>query len=166
VATQTIVITGQGDLRRLIFRIGHWEKQENIFDACDHPMMVAGEQIKVRAQAAVLATPSKRQNARRGKPSLRRAIADAIEVRQEHIRNKNAAMVNVFANPSKMPHGKAGLASLYEGVSEWHHPVYGHEPVVYQSPHPFFGQATAGAHTALEVAANEALGTVARYIDA
>lgn len=157
-----VVITGQADLRRLILRIGHWERQENVLDACDDPMMVVGHLIAARTKANVLATPSKKQNAKRGKPSLRRDISKAVEVRKEHTRN--AAMVNVFVNPTKMPHGKYGLGSLYQGVSAWHHPVYGHEPIVFQAPHPYF--ATAGAHAGLEVAANRALFTVARYIDA
>ncbi len=159
-----MVILGEGDLDRLIRRLGPYSHQRNVLDASDGPLAAAANIIKSRAQLNVLASPSKRQNAKRGKPSLRRAIASSIVVKKSH--THNASTVSVFVDPSQMPTGKKGLASLYEGVSEWHHPVYGHEPIVFQAPHPYFGHATTGIQVVLDVAANRVIDKIAHQIDA
>ena len=158
-----LIILGEDQLDRLISRMGQYTHRRNVLNACHDPMMTVGRMVAARAKVNVLATPSKGQNARRGKPSLRRGISGAIQVRKEN--SRDAAMVNIFVNPSKMPVGKYGLGSLYEGVSEWHHPVYGHEPVLYQAPHPYMATADQGAHAALEVAANITVNKIARSID-
>lgn len=149
-------------LDRLIDRLDTYSHEGNVLTAFEDPMMVVGYTVAARAKANVLATPSKRQNAKRGKPSLRRGISDAIQVRKEHIHS--ATMVNVFVNTSQMPAGRKGLGSLYEGVSEWHHPVYRHEPIVNQMPHPYMAPSEHGVYAGLEAAAEKTALKIATHI--
>ncbi len=158
--TFTVIVLGRNDLRRLIHRIEHWDSTRNILNECDGPVMTVGRIVAAKAKANVLVTPSKKQNAKRGRPSLRRAIAHSIVIKKSHARD--AVVVSIFSNPSKMPPGKKGLASLYEGVSEWHHPVYGHEPIVTQAAHPYMRDQ--GAQSAMHVAGEKVLFTIARHI--
>lgn len=82
-------------------------------------------------KAAYQAAPS--ESARRpGQPSLRRSLAKATttEVRLSGRR----AGVTLRVSGKKMPEGQRRLPKLWEGESEWRHPVHGNTEVWVSQP--------------------------------
>lgn len=143
-----IIVTGEDELDALIRDFKQWSKSRNVLNAFDKELRQMGRTMKASVQAHVLATPSKNQNARRGRRSLRKEISRAVT--WGHWQHGEAAGVIVKVDTGKMPTGERGLPKLYEGVSLWQHPVYGHKPIVMQKPHPYFGPATDSASAYLE----------------
>lgn len=94
----------------------------------------------VRAEkAAVLALPSKGQNARRGRRSLRRSVATAT-VSTVRTTAKDPR-VSVRVNPSRMPAGQANLPAYMNAeprFTRWRHPVFGTSKYVTQLATPWF----------------------------
>lgn len=110
---------------------------------------------------AALGTPSKGQNARRGRPSLRRSISKAAILQ---IKAQKDAVAIIKITGKKMPKGMAGLPPYIEGRNATlRHPTFGNDPWVRQVPHPFFwnavepyrGRIAAGMDQALNEIANE-----------
>lgn len=98
-----------------------------------------GKPILNSVKQGALGTPSKGQNARRGRPSLRRSLSKAavLQVKAQ----KDAVMVVKIAG-KKMPKGMAGLPPYIDGTNaRLRHPTFGHDPWVRQTPKPFFWKA-------------------------
>jgi hypothetical protein len=96
--------------------------------------------VIVRAQkSAVLALPSKGENARRGRRSLRRRVATATVSRV-----RTAATdpeVSVLINPKRMGPGEAALPAYMNaepGSGPWRHPVPNTDTWVTQRPTPWW----------------------------
>lgn len=160
-----IEVTGREQLEALIHDLRHWENAHNIQrESKQHLHRVAFE-VEARLKAAVIATPSKQQNARRSRRSLRHAIARAVKSREMRSVVGGDAGIQVGPDPGSMPSGERGLPKLYEGVGEWHHPTYGHRPIVRQSPHPYFTQGTSRADNESERAGNKVIDTIADDIE-
>jgi hypothetical protein len=83
----------------------------------------------------IIAMPSKGENARRGRPSLRRTLQRATVMQ---VRSRKAATVVIKTDPKKMPVGIKGLPPYIEGEGRLRHPTFGHDPWVAQPPVPFF----------------------------
>lgn len=103
---------------------------------------VAGE-LSRQEKDVVLAMPSKGENARRGRRSLRRRFATAT-IAQVRASGKHAG-VSVLINPAKMPPGQQNLPAYMNAESRFmplRHPVFGDtETWVSQPPWPWFYQA-------------------------
>ncbi|WP_242890279.1 hypothetical protein [Actinomadura litoris] len=94
----------------------------------------------VRAErAAVLALPSKGQNARRGRRSLRRSVATATVSTVRTVAKD--PRVSVRIDPSRMPEGQANLPAYMNAerrFERWRHPVFGTRKYVTQRATPWF----------------------------
>jgi len=154
-----IIVTGEAEFESLLRDLDQWSKQRNVTQAFEDPLDTVGRLLKASVQAHVLATSSKHQNARRGRRSLRKAIARATEYSK--FRHGEIAGVTVKVNPYAMGMSDRGLPKLYEGVKDWAHPVYGHTPIVKQAPHPYFGPATSNVGRMLEHAGEAAVDKIA-----
>lgn len=122
-----------------------------------------GRPILQSVKKAALGTPSKGQNARRGRPSLRRSISKAA-VLQVRVR-KDAVMVVKIAG-KKMPSGMQGLPPYIEGRNaRLRHPTFGHDPWVRQAPHPFFYGAVEPYRPKLEQGVNNVLNEIAAELE-
>jgi hypothetical protein len=118
------------------------------------------------AKAGALTLPSKEQNLRRGRPSLRAELSRAVST-QIKTTGKRAG-VRVFVNPKRMPDGKKSLARYMEGVpgwQRWRHPVFGHDVWVRQQPHPFFTSATRPAEREARQAVNNVIDKMKRDLE-
>src|SRR4051812_17811530 len=94
----------------------------------------------VRAErAAVLALPSKEQNARRGRRSLRRSVATATVSTVRTVAKD--PRVSVRIDPSRMPEGRRTLPAYMNAeprFTRWRHPVFGTRTFVTQRATPWF----------------------------
>lgn len=143
-----LIVTGEAEFDALIEDMRQWSSSRNVLNAFGDPLDTLGKVLRASVQAHVLATTSKRQDARRGRRSLRKAIARATEYNKWQ--HGDIAGVTVKVDYDEMATGEKGLPKLYEGVGRWVHPVYGHEPIVSQGPHPYFGPGTNNAVRELE----------------
>lgn len=150
---------GSAELEALIRDFDQWSSSKNVLNTFDGGLTAMGKVLQANVRAHVMATPSKRQTARRGRRSLRRSIASATQVSKK--RNGDASTMTVEVNPRAMPEGEGGLPTLMEGLETWHHPVFGHSPIVYQSPHPYFAPAVAGAEKEAVAVGNHGIDTIA-----
>jgi hypothetical protein len=99
-------------------------------------LRTAADPMRKSVQRAALGLPSEGENARRGKPSLRRSLSRATKTRVRF--SKRSAGVVVEVAPKAMPEGQKGLPPYFEGRAPLRHPTFGHEPWVRQAPAPFF----------------------------
>jgi hypothetical protein len=83
----------------------------------------------------IMAMPSQGENARRGRPLLRRSLQRATVM---SVRSRKAAAITIKTDPKKMPEGLKGIPPYIEGEGRHRHPTFGHEPWVNQPPVPFF----------------------------
>lgn len=98
-----------------------------------------GRPILNSVKQSALGTPSKGQNARRGRPSFRRSLSKASVLQ---IKAQQDAVMIVKIVGKKMPKGMAGIPPYIEGQNaRLRHPTFGHDPWVRQVPHPFFWKA-------------------------
>lgn len=84
-------------------------------------------------RARILAIPSKEQNRRRGRPSLRRQMARTVTLRIRTAGDDSG--VTVFVDARKMPPGKRSLPGYFEqvpGKERLRHPTFGRSPWVTQ----------------------------------
>lgn len=95
-------------------------------------MRAATSAMQPAVRAAVRATPSAKK---RDRDSLRSAVASSVQ-RKIKLSTKKVLVV-ITCVPRG---GKSNLARVLEGDIIWRHPVYGHLPEIYQTPHPFFWQ--------------------------
>lgn len=143
-----LIVTGEAEFDALIEDMRQWSSSRNVLNAFGDPLETLGKVLELSVKAHVMATASKRQDARRGRRSLRKAIARATE--HNKWQHGEIAGVTIKVDPYAMPMGDRGLPKLYEGLADWHHPVYDHQPIVSQAPHPYFGPATNNAIRELE----------------
>ena len=118
-----------------------------------------GTRILKAEKAAVRALPSKGQNARAGRPSTRRQVARATQLRIRMSGPRTGVMV--WVNPGRMPAGKGSVPGYMEGVrpyQRWRHPVFGRDAWTTQRATPWFYR-TAGRY------GGEAQRAAARAID-
>lgn len=125
-----------------------------------------GTRIVKAEKQAVRALPSKGQNARLGRPSTRRQVARATQLRVRT--NGPTAGVMVWVNPKKMPPGKQSVPAYMEGVrpyQRWRHPVFGREAWTTQRATPWFYR-TAGRYGGeAQRAAQRVIDGIAREIE-
>jgi hypothetical protein len=154
-----ITVTGQAELQALILKFQKWSSNKAVLSTVDSGLDQLGKAMVADVRARVMATPSRGENKRRGRRSLRASIARATESRRQHL--GESAVLTVQVDPEEMPLGQGSLASLYEGLSVWKHPVYGHEPLVKQTPHPYFGPATENAEKDAMIVAEAGIDKIA-----
>lgn len=146
-----IIVTGDAELQALILDLAKWSSRKNVLNTFNVGLKPMGRAMAADVRSRVLATPSKRQNARRGRRSLRASIARATK--SSTASSGDAVIMTVQVDPEDMPMQQGGLPALYEGLEAWIHPVFGHRPPVTQPPHPYFEPATRNAESdAVDVA--------------
>lgn len=125
-----------------------------------------GTRILKAEKQAVRALPSKGQNARAGRPSTRRQVARATQLRIRMAGPRTGVMV--WVNPGRMPAGKETVPGFMEGVrpyQRWRHPVFGREVWTSQRAMPWFYR-TAGRYGGdAQRAAGRAIDRFAREIE-
>jgi len=122
-----------------------------------------GRPILNSVKQAALGTPSKGQNARRGRPSLRRSLSKAAVLQVKA--PKDAVMIVKIAG-KKMPKGMAGLPPYIEGQNaRLRHPTFGHDPWVRQTPHPFFWGAVEPYRPRIAEGVNGVLNEIAKELE-
>lgn len=99
-------------------------------------LRAAADPMVKSVKRAALGLPSQGENARRGRPSLRRTLARASRIKVSF--SQRAAGVMVVTGPGKMPEGMKGLPPYFEGIRPLRHPTFGREPWVRQDAAPFF----------------------------
>jgi hypothetical protein len=99
-------------------------------------LRAAADPMRKSVQRAALGLPSGGENARRGRPSLRREMSRATKTRVR-FGQRNAGVV-VETAPAGMSEGRKGLPPYFEGQAPLRHPTFGHEPWVRQHATPFF----------------------------
>ncbi len=118
-----------------------------------------GKPVLQSVKKSALGTPSKGQNARRGRPSLRRSLSKSA-VLQVKVQ-KDAVMIVKIAG-KKMPKGMQGLPPYIEGQNaRLRHPTFGHDPWVRQTPHPFFWNAVEPYRTRVAAGMDDVLQKIA-----
>lgn len=124
--------------------------------------------IQQAEQAAVMALPSKGESARRGRPSLRRSIARATQIRVRTSGARNAGVL-VWVNPRRMPPGQGALPAYMEGLRpyhRWRHPVFGNSDVwVQQQARPWFYRTAARYELSAQRDAARAIDSIADEIE-
>ncbi|WP_018658457.1 hypothetical protein [Actinomadura flavalba] len=134
-----LAVHGAEQLRRLARDLRKIEGGKEIRQQMVREMKDAARQLAAAEKTAVLALPSRGENARRGRRSLRRAMATATvaQVRSSGDR----AGVNVRINPKRMPPGQHNLPAYLNdepGFGRLRHPVFGTDTWVQQAPTPWF----------------------------
>ena len=118
-----------------------------------------GKPVLDSVKRGALGTPSKGQNARRGRPSLRRSLSKAAVLQ---IKTAKDAVMIVKISGKKMPSGMQGLPPYIEGQNATlRHPTFGHDPWVRQVPHPFFFNAVEPHRPRLHEGVNNVLNEIA-----
>lgn len=128
-------------------------------------LAAVGDSTVRAVRSAIRAIPSKGQNARRGRPSLRSQMARAAESK---VRTTRRPGVIVWVNPRRMPLGRRSLPAFMEGApphQRWRHPTFGRSPWQTQRPHPYFAQAVRPAAADAERAGRRTLGNFADRIE-
>lgn len=133
-------VQGAEQLRRLSRDLRQLEDGREIRkDLVRNLKAVANEVVRAE-RAAVLALPSKGENARRGRRPLRRRFASATQARVRP--SGRDAGVSVLINPKRMPEGQHNLPAYWNrerGYERLRHPVFGDEDTWVQQPvHPWF----------------------------
>ena len=116
----------------------HAEGREIRRDMVRNLRGVANEAVQAERHA-VLALPSKEENARRGRRPLRRRFASATQARVRT--GGRDAGVSIVLNPKKMPPGQANLPAYWNrepGFTRLRHPVFGTDTYVTQPVTPWF----------------------------
>lgn len=99
-------------------------------------LRAAAQPMLKSVRAAALGLPSEGENARRGRPSLRRTLSRASRIKTSF--SKNTAGVLVVTGPRGMADGAEGLPPMVEGVIPWRHPNFGRDDWSRQAALPFF----------------------------
>lgn len=103
-------------------------------------LRVAATPMLKSVRRAALGLPSKGENARRGRTSLRKSLARASKIKISF--SQRSAGVMVVTGPGAMPDGMEGLPPMVEGRIPWRHPQFGNrDKWVKQNPMPFFYRA-------------------------
>jgi len=122
-----------------------------------------GKPVLNSVKQGALSTPSKDQNARRGRPSLRRSLSKAATLQVKAA--KDAVMI-VKINGKKMPSGMQGLPPYIEGdQARLRHPTFGRDPWVRQVPHPFFWDAVEPFRPRLAASVNGVLNDIIKELE-
>lgn len=138
-----IEISGQRELRELIRDLNQYADGKQVKKRLRRQLKETSSAVVPAVRAAVKRIPSKGENARRGRPSLRSRLSAAAQMR---IRiSKASVAITALMNPAKMPDGQGGLPAYMEGTQpRWRHPLFGNTDYHYdQSPHPYFFPAVA-----------------------
>lgn len=126
----------------------------------------AGRPMVPAVRAAVLALPSKGQNARRGRPSTRAQVARATALRVRA--SGRTPGVSIWVNPKRMPEGKRNIPAYMEGIRpfhRWRHPTFGDwEKAVQQPATPYFYRAVRPYEDGVAEAGDRVLSWVAEQI--
>jgi hypothetical protein len=129
---------------------------------------VAGPAVPA-IRANIMAIPSKGQNARRGKPSLRMQMARAVTLQIRTTGDHPA--VSVYVSPRKMPSGKKSLPGYFErvpGKERLRHPVFGNRSawVTQHTPRQgFFSSAVRPMEERLQREAADIAADITRQIE-
>lgn len=169
---QILTVTGQGELRRLARDLRSPAIPKEMRDELRQELLKVAREGAAEVRTAVLATPSKGQNARRGKRSLRRKIASATEAK---IRTNIRAGAIIWTNPGRMPAGEGLLPGYYEGLGRGRHPTFGIWSRTASRPpkkrafpivsHPYFYSTLDRIGPAMQAAGDRVLDTAAKRIE-
>lgn len=163
---QEIVITGVTEVKDLARELRKHADGKEIRKMMIKEFRRAIKPMAKAAKTGALELPSKGENARRGRPSLRLELSKAVST-QIKLSGRSAG-VRVFVNPKRMPEGKKSLAKHVEGTPGWQiwrHPVFGHDVWVTQEPHPFFTTATRPAEPAAQRAIKNVVDQIQRDLE-
>ena len=153
--------------RDLSRRLREMEDGKEIAKRLRRELRRAARPMVPAVRAAVLATPSRGDNARRGRDSLRRSIARATQLQVKTSGSRPG--VRVWINPRRMPEGQHNLPAYMEGIKpfdRWRHPVYGDENTwVTQEARPFFYRAIRPYEDGVVEAGDRVLREIAREIE-
>jgi hypothetical protein len=165
-ANLQLAIENGEQLRALVRDLRRLEDGKELRKRLRKELKGTGTRIVKAEKHAVRALPSKGQNARMGRPSTRREIARATQLRIRT--NGPRAGVMVWVNPKKMPPGKGAVPGFMEGIApyqRWRHPVFGRDAWASQRPHPWFYR-TAGRYGGeAQRAAERVINDIAREIE-
>lgn len=159
-----VMVLGEEELRDLARDLRKWESTIRVANTMEERLKALGERDAARVKTAIRAIPSKNQNRRRGKRSLRSAMVRATDWRYSRFGRLDTG-VSVFVSPARMPPGQGGLPALMEGERRWTHPTFGHKPNVFQAPHPYFAVATRTAERDAEAIGNHCVNVIADDIE-
>jgi hypothetical protein len=116
---------------------------------------------------AIATLPSKGENARRGRVTLRKRLQKATALRVTT--GGRAAGVSIIVSGKKMPDRQGSLPSYVEGTNrrrQWRHPLFGDAERWYaQSAHPFFFKAVRPAEEEAARAAQSVVERIAREVE-
>lgn len=176
---QILTVTGQEEYRRLARDLRSPALPREMREELRRELLKVGRGGARDVRAAVLATPSKGQSARRGRRSLRRKIASSVEVK---VRNTDRPGVIIWENPARMPPREGSLIAYYEGIGKWRHPTFGEwsrartrmpdgsirtgkSRAIAQRGHPTFYRTLDRIGPQLEAAGDRVLDTIANRIE-
>lgn len=139
--TDLLRVQGAEQLRRLAKDLRKHEEGREIRKGVVRSLKDVANEVVRAEKAAVLALPSKGENARRGRRSLRRRFATATQSRVR-ASGKDAG-VSVLINPKRMPEGQQNLPAYWNrerGYERLRHPVFGDPDTWVQDQHvtPWF----------------------------
>lgn len=128
---------GQTDIRAFIRDVKKLENGKVLVRMMTKEFRKEARPALQSVRKAALALPSKGQNARRGRPSLRGALARATVLKTQSARS---ATLVIKTDPKRMPDGLGGLPPYVEGTqNRWRSPVFGNRDVwVGHDAMPFF----------------------------
>lgn len=123
----------QADLRKLA-------RREGLDARIRKELKGPAENAKRKIQSKILSLPSKGQNARKGRESLRRKMYRAVKTNVDTSKDFTGAFVWVDAY--EMPTGEENIPAYMEGIkryTRWRHMVFGNEEKwVTQPRHQYF----------------------------
>lgn len=142
-AGSVVEITGYKELKRLVHDLDQYADGKAVRKRLRKQLKDVSSDVVPAIRAAVSRIPSKGENARKGRPSLRSKLSRAAQTR---IRTSKASVaITAVMSPAKMPPGEGSLPAYMEGTQpRWRHPLFGNEDFFFnQSPHPYFFGAVA-----------------------
>lgn len=126
-------------------------------------LRAVADPMRRSVKRAALELHSDGESARRGRPSLRRALARSSRIKVSL--SRRTAGVMVVTGPAGMPEGMKGLPPYFEGVAPLRHPTFGRDPWVRQAAAPFFYPAIKPHEPKALVAGQRVLEQIVREIE-
>ncbi len=156
-------VTGGSALRALSRDLRRTSEPKVISARLRRELRIVAKEMIPPIRAAIMAIPSRGQNAARGRRGLRSRLSSATQVA---VRTAGGnAGVKVWVNPRRMPAGQGSLPGYMEGEGRWRHPTFGSEPWFSQAPHPYFYRTVEPLIPQAERAAEQVLDSIADEIE-
>lgn len=126
------------DLQKLVNDLDKYADGNTVKRLLRRELKQTSDGVTPAIRSAIRRIPSKNQNAKLGRKSLRARLSAATQTR---IRTgKTSVAITAAVSPGKMPPGQGSLPAYMEGtLSPWRRPLFGdwNHPQQ-QSAHPFF----------------------------